>query len=154
MGEERVKQISDDYIILRLALLYGFGLNHSISYFQKMYEDLSAGKEVILFTDQYRTPLEVTAAADIIAQLNSKNISGEIINCGGQERVSRYKLGEILCSCAGFDTRLLVPAKMNEVPGYPIVEDVSMNSDKLKSLGINPLSIKESINNILNKVRT
>ena len=34
------------------------------------------------------------------------DIKGETINLGGLERVSRYELGEILCSLAGFDKNL------------------------------------------------
>jgi dTDP-4-dehydrorhamnose reductase len=77
------------------------------------------------------------------------DLKGETINLGGTERVSRYELGEILCSLTGFDNNLLQKSTMDEIPNYPKVEDVSLNIDKLRSLGITPISIEESIKEIL-----
>lgn len=36
VGEMKVKESTDNYLILRTALLYGFGLNHSKCHFQNM----------------------------------------------------------------------------------------------------------------------
>ena len=38
VGEMKVKESTDNYLILRTALLYGFGLNHSRSHFHFIYE--------------------------------------------------------------------------------------------------------------------
>jgi dTDP-4-dehydrorhamnose reductase len=40
MGEVKIQETFDNYIILRTALLYGFGLNHSINNFHRMYNNL------------------------------------------------------------------------------------------------------------------
>ena len=97
MGEIKIQQTFDNYIILRTALLFGFGINHSKNHFHQMYKDLQQGKPVKLFTDQYRTPLSLIEAARIINEFVGDNIKSEIINFGGLERVSRYELGERLC---------------------------------------------------------
>ena len=55
----------------------------------------------------------------------------------------------MLCDIAEFDKSLLVKSSMNDVPGLPIVEDVSLNTDKLRSLGIKQKSIEESIHEML-----
>lgn len=149
MGEIKIKETYDNYIILRTALLYGFGLNHSTNHFHQMYLSLKEGKEVKLFTDQYRTPLSVIDAARLINELLTKNIKTEIINFGGLERVSRYELGEILCDSAGFDKNLLVKITMNDIPGLIKVEDVSMSIEKLQSFGIIPKSISDSLEEIM-----
>lgn len=151
MGEVKIKETFDKYIILRTALLYGLGLNHSTNHFHQMYQNLKNGKEVKLFTDQYRTPLSVIDAARMINQLIQKDIKSEILNFGGKERVSRYELGEILCEVAGFDKNLLVKITMDDLPGLNKVEDVSMSNDKLKSIGINSKSISESIKELIQK---
>lgn len=151
MGEVKIEETLDNYIILRTALLYGFGLNHLTNHFQQMYQNLKDGKEVKLFTDQYRTPLSVIDAARMINELIQKDIKSEILNFGGIERVSRYELGEILCMVAGFDKNLLVKINMDDLPGLTKVEDVSMNTDKLQSYGIKSTSISASIKNILNE---
>ena len=77
------------------------------------------------------------------------NITNETINLGGVERVSRYELGEILCSVAGYDKSLLEKISLNDIPELPKVEDVSLNTDKLQALGFKQMSIEESISKII-----
>ncbi|MCJ7553159.1 MAG: SDR family oxidoreductase [Ignavibacteriaceae bacterium] len=149
MGEVKIQETFDDYIILRTALLYGFGLNHSKCHFHQMYMDLKQDKEVKLFADQFRSPISLIDSARLINKLLDENIKSEIINFGGLERVSRYELGERLCDVAEFDKNLLIKITMNDVPDLPKVEDVSMNCDKLKSFGIQSSPISESIKNSL-----
>lgn len=150
MGEVKIQETFDNYIILRTALLYGFGLNQSINQFSEMFNKLKNKQEVKLFADQYRTPLSLIDAAKMINQLLDKDIKNEIINFGGIQRISRYELGKTLCDCAGFDKSLLKKIKMTEIPDYPLVEDVSMNNEKLQSIGIKAKPIEESIKEILN----
>jgi dTDP-4-dehydrorhamnose reductase len=77
--------------------------------------------------------------------------NNEIINVGGIERVSRYELGQILCSVAGYDKSLLKKNSLDDVPQLPKVEDVSLNTDKLQSLGIKPKTIEENILEIISE---
>jgi dTDP-4-dehydrorhamnose reductase len=145
VGENKVKEFSKNYLILRTALLYGFGLNHSNCHFQLMYNQLNKNRTVRLFTDQYRTPISLTDAARIIVELALANLTNETINIGGTEIVSRYEMGEILCSLAGFDKNLLQKITMDDIPNLPKVEDVSLNTEKLISLDLKPRSIEENI---------
>ena len=148
MGEVKVKETFSNYLILRTALLYGFGLSDSHCHFHTMYDELKNNKPVRLFIDQYRTPILLQEAAKIIVQLAQMDVVNETINLGGAERVSRYELGKILCSVTGFDNSLLQKITMDEVPGLPKVEDVSLNTDKLQSLGFKQKSIEENISKI------
>jgi dTDP-4-dehydrorhamnose reductase len=149
MGEIKIQQTFDNYLILRTALLFGFGLTHSKNHFHQMYYDLQSGKQVKLFTDQFRTPLSLIETARIINELISNDIKSEIINFGGSERVSRYELGERLCEITKFDKNLLTKIKMDDVSGLQKVEDVSMNTDKLQSFGIKQKTIDEMILEII-----
>jgi len=151
MGEIKIQETFDNYIILREALLIGFGLNHSRNNFHLMYEKLSNGKEVKLFTDQYRTPLSLIDSAKMIGELTEKNISGETFNFGGSERLSRYEVGEMVCELGGFDKNLLVKKTMEETGLAYKVEDVSLNTEKLRSVGVHAQSVRESIQEILSK---
>jgi dTDP-4-dehydrorhamnose reductase len=151
MGELKIQQTFDNYIILRTALLFAFGLNHSVNHFQRIYQNLQNGKPVKLFIDQYRTPLSLIEAARIINELVSSNTKSEVINMGGLERVSRYELGERLCELTGLDKNLLIKIKMDYVPDLAKVKDVSMNTDKLQSYGIKQKSIDDMILEILTK---
>lgn len=149
MGEMKVKETLDNYLILRTALLYGFGLNHSRCHFHKMNDKLKNSRPVKLFSDQFRTPITMKEAAEIIIKIAGMDVIGETINLAGVERVSRYELGEILCSVAGYDKSLLEKISLNYVPELPKVEDVSLNTEKLRSLGFKQKTIEESISKII-----
>ena len=153
MGEQKVKEVTYNYLILRTSLLYGLGLNHSRCHFQNMFDDLKNKKPTKLFINQFRTPISLNDASRIIVELASTEIKGEVINVGGLERVSRFELGEILCSLAELDKNLIQKISSDEIPNYPKVEDVSLNIEKLQSLGIKPRTIKENISEMINKLK-
>ena len=151
MGEIKIQETFDNFIILRTALLFGFGLNHSMNHFHKMYKDLTDVKPVKLFIDQFRTPISLIEAAKVISELIQLDVKSEIINLGGPERISRYELGIRLCEIAGLDKNLLQQIKMDDVKNLPKVADVSMNTDKLVSLGIKTKSLDEMISETIKK---
>jgi dTDP-4-dehydrorhamnose reductase len=148
-AEESIQNIFDNYIILRTSLLYGIGQNDSVNNFHKMCNNFKLGKPVKLFYDQFRTPLSLIDASRIIEKILNLRIRVEIINFGGKQRVSRVELGEILCEAAGFNKSLIEEISMDDVPGLQKVPDVSLNTDKLRSYGIEQKSIEESIYEIL-----
>ena len=149
LGEVKIKNTFENYIILRTALLYGFSSTHATNHFQEMYEKLKSGISVPLFIDQYRTPLALHDAARIIREIIQKELITETLNFGGLERVSRFELGEILCQSANLDENLLKKISLNDLSNYPAVVDVSMNTDKLQSYGIKQQSIEEAVTFIL-----
>ncbi len=150
LGEIKIKNVFDNYIILRTALLYGLSSTHTTNHFQEMYEKLKSGISVPLFIDQYRTPLALHDAARIIREIIQNNLATETLNFGGLERVSRFELGEILCRSANLDENLLQKNSLNDLPNYPAVADVSMNTDKLQAYGIKQQSIEEAVIHIMN----
>ena len=149
MGEVKISEVFDNFIILRMALLLGFGLNGRENHFHRTYSNLKDGKKVKLFYDQYRTPLSFFDAAGMINKICGLDIKTEVMNFGGTERLSRYDVGEILCKAANFDMNLLEKISMNDIADHPQVADVSMNTDKLQSYDIKAKTVEESISEIV-----
>ncbi len=149
MGEVKVRETTENHLILRTALLYGKGLNHSRCHFHFILENFITSRPVKLFIDQYRTPISLRDASEIIIGLAETDIKNETINLGGLERVSRFELGEVICNEAGFDKNLIEIVTMNDIPNLPRVEDVSLNTEKLQSLGFKARSIEENIHEII-----
>lgn len=149
MGEMKVKESTENYLILRTALLYGIGLNHSRCHFHNMFENLKNRKPVKLFIDQFRTPISLIDSSRIIIDLASMDLKEETFNLGGLERVSRFELGEILCSLAGLDKNLIQKITMDDIPNFPKVEDVSLNTEQIQSFGLKPRTIEEIIREII-----
>jgi dTDP-4-dehydrorhamnose reductase len=151
MGELVIQHFSDNYIILRTALLIGFGKTHTRNNFHYTYEKLKDGNEVNLFKDQFRTPLSLYEAANFISRLITINVSNEVINFGGAERVSRHDIGKTLCEVCGFDEGLVKEISCRKVEGLPQVPDVSMNTEKLREFGLEQKSLRENVHNICAK---
>jgi dTDP-4-dehydrorhamnose reductase len=149
VAERKIQSTFDNFIILRTALIFGIGLNHSQNHFANIYQNLKDRNEVKLFYDQFRTPLSVIDAARVVKQLVSIPFKGEIINFAGIERVSRFEIGELLCKITGFDKNLIIPTSMYSIPNFPAVEDVSLNTNKLQSLGIKLNNLEDSIKEII-----
>ncbi len=148
-GEEKIKSIFDNFIILRTSLIYGVGLNNSKCHFHEMLKKLRKGESINLFHDQYRTPLSLFDCARIIRELLNLDIKSIIVNFGGRERISRFELGEKLCEIANLNKNLLNSISMSDIPNFPSVADVSMNTTKLQSFGIMQSSIDETISEII-----
>jgi len=149
-AEEEIKKVFGNYVILRTSLLYGTGLFHSVNNFHNMLNNFRSGKVSRLFYDQFRTPLSLLNAAEMINDISEREISGVTMNFGGMRRVSRVELGEILCEVGGFDKGLIERISLYEMADVQKVYDVSLNTDILKSFGLKQESIEESFLKILN----
>ncbi len=151
MGEVKITDTFENYLILRMSLMFGIGKYYRNNHFNKMYNKLKNGETVSLFIDQFRTPISFSEAAKIIAELMKLNLSGNIINLAGKEKISRFEKGEILCEEAGLSKSLLLPKKMIDIKSAYQVKDVSMSTDKLRSYGIKQKSLRDMIRMELNK---
>jgi dTDP-4-dehydrorhamnose reductase len=151
MGEEKIKSAAENYLILRTGLLYGYGLNGATNHFNYIFNELKNRRPVKLFYDQYRTPLSIWNAARIVSNLLKLNIKNEIINFGGKERISRLKLGELFCEEADLDCSLIERISMYDLPDIPDAADVSMNTEKLQSYGIQLMNTQDSIREIIER---
>ena len=152
MGEVKIKETFNNYLILRMSLMFGIGKFYKNNHFNKMYQNLINEKNVSLFTDQYRTPISFKEAARIISQLLKIGVNKSTINFGGKEKVSRFEKGVMLCEEAGLNKSLLLPVTMKDVNAAYQVKDVSMNTEKLCSFGIEQKSLHEMIRSELSSI--
>jgi dTDP-4-dehydrorhamnose reductase len=124
-------------VVVRPSLFYGLGLDGRPSFAETMLNNLYAGKQVYVFTDQYRTPMLVNNLASALWELAENEFNG-IINLGGPKRVNRCEMGEILCELFKLDNSLLIPitseqAKLVAHRPYDCSLDTSLASKVLKT---------------------
>jgi dTDP-4-dehydrorhamnose reductase len=146
-GEARTATICHDAVILRLALLYGWGTTSRLNFVDWLAEQLRTGQEVPLFVDQYRTPLYAAQAAEAIERLiDAPEVHG-VFNLGGGERINRYAFGLKFCEVFNFPTGQLKPVEMPsraQMAARP--RDCSLSSAKISArLQMRPLTIKEGL---------
>lgn len=151
-SENYIRENSNDYIVLRTSLLYGIGLNGSTCNFHNMINSFKNGKKVRLFYDQFRTPLSLHNAAEMISEIAKADIKNVTMNFGGSERVSRSDIGEMVCRKFNFDIDLIERTSLIDSVNKNKVIDVSMNTDLLRSLGLRQMSIEESLKKILSEI--
>lgn len=125
-------------IVFRLPLLYGNSYNAGKSFIQPILQKLANKEDVFLFTDEYRTVTSARSVCEAIKILIEKPVRG-IYHLGGNERLSRFEMGEIICDIYGFDKKYLKPSLQKDVK-MPALRprDVSLINTKMKTLGWNP----------------
>ena len=146
-GERRAAAICPPTVILRLALMYGWGSSSRLNFVDWLVQRLRAGQEVPLFTDQYRTPLYVVQAAEVVGRLiDAPEVHGTF-NLGGGERLNRYAFGLTLCEVFDLPRALLKPIEMGSSMGLAArPRDCSMNSARISELlQITPLMVEEGL---------
>jgi len=146
-AEKRVLSANPDSIVCRIPRMFGFGFKNT--FFQDIWNDLSSGRKIKLFSDMFRTPISGLVAARGIEWAMSENLYG-IIHLGGKDQLSWFDFGKIVADIYDFDDSLLIKTSMfnfNYFDKRPV--DVSLNSDKAFSLGYNCPGLVDQIKEIV-----
>jgi len=124
-GEDFVLEDANN-LVLRLPLLYGpsFDGRHGAS--DPLLHSLRKGERVRLFSDEIRTPLEVSTAAETLVDLAMKPERKGIQHLPGPKALSRFQLGWMLAERAGCDVSLIQEASRLDWPGAPRPKDCSL----------------------------
>lgn len=149
LAEEGIKKIYPDAAICRMPLMFGYAGPVAQSFIQPMIKTLKEGKDLTLFTDEYRTPASGDSAAEGL-EMALKKIKGTI-HLGGKEKISRYDFGVLLQDILKIGDGKIIPRKQREVQfPAPRPPDVSLDSGKAFILGYRPLSLREELEKIKN----
>jgi len=142
-GEAAVLAASPEHLVVRVALLYGRAGGRKGGFCDAFLRRLERGEDTPLFVDQFRTPLLVGDAAELLADLEARRPGG-VLHLAGPDRVSRYEHGLILAETLGRDPALCEPVPMSAVSGLaPRPPDVSLAIDRLVALvGRSPRGVR------------
>jgi dTDP-4-dehydrorhamnose reductase len=130
--------------VCRMPLMFGNATPTATSFIQPFIEILTAGKELNLFIDEFRTPASAnTAAQGLLLALEKAH---GIIHLGGKERISRYDFGRLLVEVFQLPETGLKGCRQQDVKmAAPRPADVSLDSSQAFILGYKPLAIKEEL---------
>lgn len=98
-GERAVLAEEPRAVVARLPLLFGDSLGRGLGASDGLLADLAAGRDVGLFVDEYRTPLDVVEAARALLELARGQLFGRL-HLAGPERLSRHELGRLVLDAA------------------------------------------------------
>ena len=138
-----------DAVICRMSLMFGKASPASESFLQPVVRALEGGREVRLFTDEYRTPLSARDAAQGLFLALEKSGSG-VIHLGGRERISRFDFGEVVTRVLGRGRESLKGCRRLDIPmAAPRPRDVSLDSSRAFGLGFDPGQLREELEHVL-----
>jgi len=132
--ERMLREIGSHAVIARLPLLFGPPAEQGGkgSFLGGWVEHLRRGEELVLFTDEWRTPLSAREASRGLLAALELGTPGDCYHLPGPERIDRYGLGQKFMALAadrlGLDASLIKPGVRADVPmAAPRAADVSLN---------------------------
>lgn len=137
--------------VCRMPLMFGVAAPPAQSFMQPFIQTLREGKELSLFTDEFRTPASGTTAAKGLL-LALEKVNGRI-HLGGKERMSRYDFGQLLVEVFELPGEGLKGCRQADVKmAASRPPDVSLDSSIAFNLGYAPLSLREELEALRGKV--
>ena len=120
-------------VVARLSLLFGPSLTDVPTFFDHQLRAIEAGRPIALFSDEWRTPLDLPSAARALLVLAASSEAG-IFHLGGPERMSRLEMGQRLALFLGRGEDGILPSLREDAPQpEPRPRDTSLASEKVRS---------------------
>jgi len=120
-GEEAVLSAHPEALVVRLPLLYGNSGGRGLGASDSLLEAIDRGESPGLFHDEFRTPLDVSNAAQALMELADSDLAG-ILHLGGPERISRFEFGLAVLGAMGLEAsdarEELTSRSRTDHPGY------------------------------------
>ena len=152
IAEQKMSEIYPAIALCRMPLMFGAPSPVSPSFLQGMVSNLKTGKEINLFTDEFRTPASARAASGGLLLAIEKQVRG-VLHLGGKDRISRYDFGLLIADILQLSPDLIKPGKQADVVMVaPRSPDTSLDSSKAFALGYQPLSLREELNQIFSAI--
>lgn len=115
-GEQAIIAHHSNYVIARVALVYGMGITRPSSFFENMLGKLRIGEKITLFYDQFRSPILVNNLAEALLELAENDFVG-VIHLGGSKRSSRWEFGLRACEVLNLPAQNIIKASMFDFAG-------------------------------------
>jgi dTDP-4-dehydrorhamnose reductase len=133
-------------IVLRVSNCYGRPLGGGRpSFVEQMHADLTAGRAVKAFVDQWRTATAADQLPEVLLRILANPALQGVYHWGGADRATRYDAALVFCQVMGHDERLVRPSSAADIPfAAPRPRDTSLDSSRLgAALGMRPVGLRE-----------
>ncbi|GIW92757.1 MAG: NAD(P)-dependent oxidoreductase [Pirellulaceae bacterium] len=127
LAAERCVRQYPTTLVARVSLLFGPSLQGRETLFDQQMRSLRAGQSIVVFSDEFRTPLFLADAAKALIQLAQSEATG-IWHLGGPERLSRAEMGAELARFLGAPMELVHAIRSEDLFPEPRPRDVSLDS--------------------------
>jgi len=151
-GEKAVLEEMSGALVVRLPLMYGESFGRGRGGSDSLLAAVRRGDRPVLFTDEWRTPLEVRNAAEALVELAGLDARG-ILHVAGPERVNRYDFAVTVLELRGpFRTNpadLITPSTRAEARMKSRPADVALDTTKARGILKTPLlGVREALEKV------
>ncbi len=146
-GESAVLEEYSSALVVRLPLLFGESVGRGLGASDSLLAALDRGDSPKLFTDEFRTPLDVDNAARALIELARKRESGRL-HVAGPDRLSRHQFGErvVRARARPADLESLQAVTRADLGLADRPRDVSLDNSKAREILTTPLlSVSEAL---------
>lgn len=147
MGEQAVRELLSDYLIVRTSVIYGSNPSSGkVNFALWLLNSLRAGKTVKVAVNQFVSPTLNTNLAEMITECLERRVKG-VLHLSGASRVSRLEFALELCRTWSLNPSLISAVDMSEMNWYaPRPRDSSLDVAKASSiLTKRPAPVKDSL---------
>ncbi|HSE60126.1 MAG TPA: SDR family oxidoreductase [Nitrospiraceae bacterium] len=130
VAAERLVLAHERHLVLRTSLNAGLSPTGDRSFVEELILAWRVRRPLTLFTDEYRCPIPAAVTARAIWELIRTAPSG-LYHLAGQERLSRWDLGQLIASLYPELEPSLRPGTLRDYAGPPRSPDLSLNCDKV-----------------------
>jgi len=146
-GEAAARAEDPGALVVRLPLLYGDSGGRGLGATDQVLAALERGERPLLFTDEWRTPLDAANAARAVLELCAGNTAG-LLHLAGPRRLTRHGLGLALLAARGWGAeraRAALRAAVRADLGLDAVRpsDVALDAARARELLGTPLLAPE-----------
>jgi dTDP-4-dehydrorhamnose reductase len=146
-GEKEVDGILEDHSIARVSVLYGVNpFEHTTNFVAWVVYSLSQGKQLSLFTDQYRNATYLKNACEALIAIYTKDKKG-IFHIAGKNCENRYDIGMKIAEIFGFDRSLISKTTSNDGEWIALrPKKCCLSVEKMEArLGITSMRIEDGL---------
>jgi dTDP-4-dehydrorhamnose reductase len=138
LGEKAVLATHEKALVVRLPLLFGDSGGRGLGASDRVVQAVERGEHLSMFSDEWRTPLDVAAAAEALVELAYRAEEG-ILHVAGPERVSRHELALRALVAHGLtraEARARIASTTRREAGLEATrpEDVSLDASRARAL--------------------
>ena len=113
-SENAVRMVGIPYAIVRTNVIYGVGIQVKNNFFLWVYNNLKAGKNIRVVTDQYNNPILAEDLAEGIKLLIEKSQYG-VFHLAGEDYLNRFDFAGKIAEIFGFSRELIHPITTDEL---------------------------------------
>jgi len=134
-AEKRIKEITPSAVILRPALVLGFGHGQGTNATLNKWLDLwKKGHPVTAPADEYRNPIDASTLAKILLFLAEHPASGAVYHVGALDSASRYKIAQGVAKALGYSSRLILTHTDSSADRAPRGRDHFLLTDRIRAI--------------------